>query len=84
VSSISSIPVLGRLPSWCTLKFTACFDVSHSTTHTCGQAANFTDTAFAKLELAMNTQHKVMTVKTTLSSTRFVQITKFNENLVSH
>jgi hypothetical protein len=34
VSSIFRILVLGCVPSWCTLKFTACFDVLHSTAHT--------------------------------------------------
>jgi hypothetical protein len=81
VSSISEILVLGRPPSWCILKFTACFDVSHSTAHTRGQEANFTNTTFAKRELVMNTLHKVMSIKTTLSNTSFVQITKSNQGL---
>jgi hypothetical protein len=34
VSSISRIPTLGRPPSWCTLKFTACVEEAHSTAHT--------------------------------------------------
>jgi hypothetical protein len=33
-----------------------------------GQVANFTDTTFAKWELAVNTPHKVKPVKTTLSN----------------
>jgi hypothetical protein len=78
VSSISGILVLGCQPSWCTLKFRACFDISH----TCSQVENFTDTTSAKWEVAMNTPHKVKPVKTTLSNTCFVQITKFNQDLV--
>jgi hypothetical protein len=81
-SSISGIPVLGRPPTWCTLKFTACFDVLHSTAHTHGQAADLADTIFAKREMTVNTLHKLKSLKTTLSSTRFVRITKSNQDLV--
>jgi hypothetical protein len=63
VSSISIFPLLERLSSWCTLKFTACFDVWHSTLHTRNQAENFTNTTFAKWEMAMNTLHKMKSVK---------------------
>jgi hypothetical protein len=52
----------------------ASFDVSHSTAHTCCRAANFTDTSSAKRELFMNTVRKAWSMKTTLPSTRFVQI----------
>jgi hypothetical protein len=48
VSSISGIPILGRLPSWSALKFVTCFLVSHSIAHTRGREANFTCTTFAK------------------------------------
>jgi hypothetical protein len=73
--SISGILVLGCPPPWCTLNLIACFDVLHSIVHTCGQAADFTDTAFAKWELAVNMLHKVKSVKTTLSNTCFIQNT---------
>jgi hypothetical protein len=56
--------------------------VSHITMHNCGRAANFTDTTFAKPELAVNTLLKVKSVKTTLSNTHFVQITKSNQDQV--
>jgi hypothetical protein len=82
VSSISGISVLGHLPSWCTLKFTACFHVSHNIAHIHDRAANFTNTTFAKRKLAMNTLCKAKTVKTTLSNTHFIQITKSNQDLV--
>jgi hypothetical protein len=78
VSSVSGIPVLGRPPSWRTLKFAACFVISHSSTHNSGRAANFTDTTFAKREFAVNTK----SVKTTLSNTHFLQITKSNQDVV--
>jgi hypothetical protein len=81
VSSISGIPVLERPPSWCTL--TASFDVLHSSAHTGGRAANFTETTTsAKRELTVNTLHKLKFVKTTLSNMRFVQIPKSNKDLV--
>jgi hypothetical protein len=64
--SISGIPILGRPPSWCTLKFTDCFDVSHSTVHTHGWTINFNDTNFVKRELAGNTLRKMKSVKSTL------------------
>jgi hypothetical protein len=44
------------------------FVLSHSTANNRGRAANFTDTTFSKWEFAV----------TTLSSTRFVQITAYN------
>jgi hypothetical protein len=69
-------------PSWCTLKFTASFDVSHSIAHTRSQAANFTDATFVKRELAANALRKVKFVKTGLSKTLFIQITKSNQDLV--
>jgi hypothetical protein len=50
--------------------------------HTHSWVANFTDTTFTKQELAVNPLHKVKSVKTTLSNTRFVQITKSNQDLV--
>jgi hypothetical protein len=81
-SSTSGILVLGRLPLKCTLKFTTCFDVSHSTAHTCGPEANFTNNTSIKLELAMNTLRKVKYVKTTLSNIRLIQIAKSNQELV--
>jgi hypothetical protein len=81
VSRISGIPLLGRPPSWCTLKFTAWFDVPHSTEHNHGRKANFTDTAFAKRELAVNTLRKVKSVNTTLSNISFIHITKSKEDL---
>jgi hypothetical protein len=81
VTSISGIPVQGRPPSWCSLKLTICFDVLHSTVHTPGLVANFTNTTFAKQELALNTLRKVKSVKTTLSNTLFIQITKSNQDL---
>jgi hypothetical protein len=62
--------------------FTACLIVSHSTAHQRGRTANFTDTTFAKRELAVNTLRKVKAIKTTLSTTRFVQVTKSNQDLV--
>jgi hypothetical protein len=61
---------------------TACFYVCHSTAHIRGRAANFTDTTFAKWELAVNTLREVKSVKATLSNTRFVQITKSNQDLL--
>jgi hypothetical protein len=73
---------VGRPPSCCTLNFTACFIVLHNTENNLGQAAIFTDTTFAKRELAVKTLRKVESVKTILSNTRFIQITKSNENLV--
>jgi hypothetical protein len=79
---ISGIPVLGRPPSWCTLRFTACFVVCHNTAHNHGRAPNFTDTTFAKRELALNTLSKVKSVKAALSNTLFVQITKSSQDLV--
>jgi hypothetical protein len=82
VASISRIVVLGHSPSWCTFNFTACFDVLHSTVHSHGQVGNFIDTTFAKWELAMNTLHEVNSIKTSLSNTRFVQITKSSQDLV--
>jgi hypothetical protein len=51
VSSISRIPALGRPPSYCTFKFTACLVVSHSTAHTRGRAANFVHITPAKRKL---------------------------------
>jgi hypothetical protein len=63
-------------------ELTACFNVSHRTAHTRGRGANFTDTTSAKRELAVNILRKVKSVKTTLSSTRFVQITKSSQDLV--
>jgi hypothetical protein len=80
VSRISGIRH-GNVRHLGTLKFTACFDISPSTAYACGRAANFTDNIFAKRELHMNTQRKVKFVKTTLSDTRFVQITKSSEDL---
>jgi hypothetical protein len=65
----------------CIQVFTACFVVSYSTAHNRGRAANFTDTTFAKRELATKTLRKAKSVKTTLSSIRFVQITKSNQDL---
>jgi hypothetical protein len=62
VSSISEIQVLGLPPSWCTLKFTFCFDILQSNAHTRGQAANFTNTTIAKRELNVNTPRKVKPV----------------------
>jgi hypothetical protein len=53
----------------------ACLFSPHSTAHTRGRAAKFAITTFAKRELALNTLHKVQTVKTTLSNTRFIPIT---------
>jgi hypothetical protein len=52
--------------------------------HTCGQVTNFTNTtfAFAKLTLAMSTLCKMKSVKTALSNTNFVQITKSNQDQV--
>jgi hypothetical protein len=76
VSSISGIPVLG-LRHCCAPKFTASYDGSHSTA-----AAYFTDSTFAILELAVNILRKVKSVKTSLSNTRFIQITKPNQDLV--
>jgi hypothetical protein len=51
--------------------------------HTRGQAENI-DTTFTKLELAMNTLCKVKSAESTQANTHFVQITKFNKNLVFH
>jgi hypothetical protein len=82
VSSISGIPVLGHPPSWCTLIFNICFVVWHNTEHNCGQAASLTDTTFANWELAVNMLHKVKSVKTILSNTYFVQITKSDQDLM--
>jgi hypothetical protein len=81
VSNISGTPVLGRPPSWCTLKFIACFVVSHSTVRSRGREGNFSDTNFANL--AVKTLHKTKYVKTTLSNTRFDVITECNQDLVS-
>jgi hypothetical protein len=50
------------------------FVVSHSTAHNRGRAVNFTDTTFAKRELAVKTLRKVKSVKTTPSTTRVSQI----------
>jgi hypothetical protein len=82
VCSISGIQALGRQPSLCTIKFTACSLVSHSTAHNRGRKANFINTTFTKWELTVNTLHKVKPVVTTLATTRFVHITRFNHDLV--
>jgi hypothetical protein len=58
------------------------FVASHSTVHNRSRVASFTDTTFAKRELAVNTLCKVKSVKTTLSSTRSVHIAKLNQDLV--
>jgi hypothetical protein len=47
--------------------------------HNRGQAAIFADSTFAKWELAVNTLHKMKSVKTTLSNTDFILITKSNQ-----
>jgi hypothetical protein len=54
-----------------------------STAHSRGRAANFIDTTFAKREWAVNSLRKVKSVKTTLSDTRFFQITKSHQDLVA-
>jgi hypothetical protein len=53
-----------------------------SAAHNRGRAAKFAVTSFAKRELAVNTLRKVKSVKTFLTNTRFVPITKSNEDLV--
>jgi hypothetical protein len=58
------------------IQVTACFVVSHCLSW----AANFTDTMFTKQELAMNTLHKVKSIKTTQAYARFVQITKSSQD----
>jgi hypothetical protein len=54
-----------------------CFASAHNR----GRAANFTNTTFAKPELAVNTLRKAKFVNASLPNTRFVQITKFSEDL---
>jgi hypothetical protein len=49
--------------------------------HNRGRAANFTNTTFSKQELTVNTLRKAKFVKT-LSSTRFVQNAKSNQDLL--
>jgi hypothetical protein len=83
-SSVSGIPVLERLPSCCTLRFTAYFVVSHSTAHALCRVANFTNANFATPELAVNKLRKAKPIKCTLPSTRFVQITESNQDLVKN
>jgi hypothetical protein len=82
ISNIYGIPVLGCLPSWCSVRFAGRFVVLHSTANNRGWVANFTGSTFAKWELAMNTLHEVKSVKTTLSKTCFFQMTKSNQDLV--
>lgn len=79
--SICEISVLGRPPSWCTLKVTAYVTVSHRNVHNHGQAANITSTSFAKRKLIVNTLRKVNCVKTTLPNTCLFRITKYNQDL---
>jgi hypothetical protein len=69
VSSISGIAVLRHPQSWCTVKFTDCFVVSHSTAHNRGRAADFTNITFSKREFAANTLRKAKFVKTSLPNT---------------
>jgi hypothetical protein len=76
VFSISVIPVMGYLPSWCTQKFTACFEFLHTRT-----TRQQTDTTFTKRGLAMKTLCRVTSVKTMLSNT-FLQSTESNQDLV--
>jgi hypothetical protein len=79
--AVSPIKVIIWIPpSWCTLKFTACFGVSHSTAHARSQAANFTDNNFANRELSVKALRKAKSVKTTVSNTSFVHITKPNQD----
>jgi hypothetical protein len=59
-----------------------CFDVLHSTAHTHGLAANFTNIAITTREMTVNTLRKVNPVKPTLSNTLFIYITKSNQDLV--
>jgi hypothetical protein len=80
VSGISGIPVLGHPPSWCTHKLTACF-VSQSTALNRDRAGNFSDTTVAKWPCP-RTLRKLKSVKTFLPSTRIVQITESNQDLV--
>jgi hypothetical protein len=62
-------------------QFIVCLVLSNSTAHPCGRAANF-DTFFDKRELAENTLRKAKSVKTALSNTRFVYVTKSNQGRV--
>jgi hypothetical protein len=82
VSSISGIPVLGRPPSWCTLRFSACFVVSHALrTIAAGWQPSLTH--FCQTGVGVTTLRKVKSVKATLSNTRFLQITKWNQYLAN-
>jgi hypothetical protein len=51
-------------------------------TAVCVPAANFTDSTFAKRELAVTTLRKVKSVKIAVPNTLFVQITESNQDLV--
>jgi hypothetical protein len=50
--------------------------------HSGGLAANFAVFTFAKREMTMNTLRKMKSIKTVLSNTCFIQITKSNQYLV--
>jgi hypothetical protein len=58
------------------------FSLSQSAAYSGGRAANFAVFTFIKRELTVNTLRKVKSVKTTMSNTRFVQITKSNQDLL--
>jgi hypothetical protein len=81
-SSICGIPILVHLPSWCTLKFTACFVVLHSTVHNHGRAANFINTTITKWKLAVNALRKVKSIKTTVANAHVILIAKSNQGLM--
>jgi hypothetical protein len=82
VPSISRIRVLGLPPSWYTFMLIACLGILYSNVHTHFRVTNLTYVAIAKQELVMITLRKVKSVKTILSNTHFIQISKSTQDLV--
>jgi hypothetical protein len=76
VSSVSGILVL------CTLRFIVCFVVLHSIAHNRGRGQPSL-THFRQMRVGVITLCNVKFAKTTLSHTRFLQINKCNQYLVS-